>query len=123
MKSKKRALGTDELDVEFGKHLLSFPDDAMSNSIPEDPDPNLTVPSIHVRFVECPWTRSRFPHNLGKICIILYRNIRVIDIPRLALNIGGGHPSQKHAVLTYLRIIFKPRALSTQKQARIACGV
>jgi hypothetical protein len=42
---KKRALSTDESDVEFGKRLLAFLDDTISNSIPEDPEPSLTVPS------------------------------------------------------------------------------
>ncbi|KAJ7777686.1 hypothetical protein DFH07DRAFT_717017, partial [Mycena maculata] len=38
---KKRVLE----DPEFGKRLLAFLDDTISNFIPEDPDPNLTVPS------------------------------------------------------------------------------
>jgi hypothetical protein len=42
---KRRALGSDSSDVEFGKRLLAFLDDTISNAIPEDPDPSLTVPS------------------------------------------------------------------------------
>jgi hypothetical protein len=38
---KKRALSTDESEVEFGKRLLAFLDDTISNSIPEDPEPSL----------------------------------------------------------------------------------
>ncbi|KAJ7315609.1 hypothetical protein DFH08DRAFT_1039826 [Mycena albidolilacea] len=32
-------------DVEFGKRVLAFLDDTNSNAIPEDPDPNISVPS------------------------------------------------------------------------------
>ncbi|KAJ6556239.1 hypothetical protein B0H19DRAFT_994488, partial [Mycena capillaripes] len=42
---KRRALSTDEADVEFSKRLLTFLDDTISNSIPPDPDPNIDVPS------------------------------------------------------------------------------
>ncbi|KAJ7732241.1 hypothetical protein DFH07DRAFT_688826, partial [Mycena maculata] len=42
---KKRALSTSEPDVEFGKRLLAFLDDTISNFVPKDPDPNLSVPS------------------------------------------------------------------------------
>ncbi|KAF8212804.1 hypothetical protein K438DRAFT_1662306, partial [Mycena galopus ATCC 62051] len=42
---KKRALRTDETDVEFGRRLLAFLDDTISNYIPENPEPTLTVPS------------------------------------------------------------------------------
>ncbi|KAJ7859497.1 hypothetical protein B0H14DRAFT_2222051, partial [Mycena olivaceomarginata] len=43
---KRRALGSDLSDVEFGKRLLAFLDDTISNAIPEDPDPSLTVPTL-----------------------------------------------------------------------------
>ncbi|KAJ7363075.1 hypothetical protein DFH08DRAFT_910870 [Mycena albidolilacea] len=42
---KKRALGDDQSDVEFGKRLLAFLDDTISNAIPDDPDPSISVPS------------------------------------------------------------------------------
>ncbi|KAJ7513269.1 hypothetical protein B0H11DRAFT_1649376, partial [Mycena galericulata] len=42
---KQRVLGTDPSDIEFGKRLLAFLDDTISNFIPEDPDPALKVPS------------------------------------------------------------------------------
>ena len=35
----------DQGDSEFCKRLISFLDDTISNSIPHDPDPNLTIPS------------------------------------------------------------------------------
>jgi hypothetical protein len=38
---KRCALGSDLSDVEFGKQLLAFLDDKISNAIPEDPDPSL----------------------------------------------------------------------------------
>ncbi|KAJ7776488.1 hypothetical protein DFH07DRAFT_731866 [Mycena maculata] len=42
---KKRVLGADQSDVEFGRRLLAFLDDTISNSILNDPDPNISVPS------------------------------------------------------------------------------
>ncbi|KAF8198385.1 hypothetical protein K438DRAFT_1672556, partial [Mycena galopus ATCC 62051] len=42
---KQRVLGTDTSDIDFGKRLLAFLDDTISNFIPEDPDPALKVPS------------------------------------------------------------------------------
>ncbi|KAJ7277850.1 hypothetical protein C8J57DRAFT_1060476 [Mycena rebaudengoi] len=42
---KKRALGNDPSDAEFGKRLLAFLDDTISNSVPKEPAPNINVPS------------------------------------------------------------------------------
>ncbi|KAJ7207626.1 hypothetical protein GGX14DRAFT_366088 [Mycena pura] len=42
---KRRVLDADDSNVEFGKRLLAFLDDTISNSIPPDPDPNIAVPS------------------------------------------------------------------------------
>ncbi|KAF8176444.1 hypothetical protein K438DRAFT_1425640, partial [Mycena galopus ATCC 62051] len=44
---KKRLLIMDPSDVEFGKRLLAFLDDSISNFIPDDPDPGSTIPSDH----------------------------------------------------------------------------
>ncbi|KAJ7912652.1 hypothetical protein B0H13DRAFT_2327137 [Mycena leptocephala] len=45
---KKRVLGTDPSDIDFGKRLLAFLDDTISNFIPDDPDPNVEVYHILV---------------------------------------------------------------------------
>ncbi|KAJ7120755.1 hypothetical protein C8R43DRAFT_863814, partial [Mycena crocata] len=45
---RKRALSTVESDVEFGRRLLAFLDDTISNSVPQDLGLGITVPSdIH----------------------------------------------------------------------------
>ncbi|KAJ7765892.1 hypothetical protein DFH07DRAFT_690596, partial [Mycena maculata] len=42
---KQRALSTAESDIEFGRRLLPFLDDTISNSVPGVPDASLNVPS------------------------------------------------------------------------------
>ena len=43
--NKIREKIVDQGDSEFCEHLILFLDDTISNSIPDDPDPNLTIPS------------------------------------------------------------------------------
>ncbi|KAH7920312.1 hypothetical protein BV22DRAFT_1021443, partial [Leucogyrophana mollusca] len=51
-KIKKRII--DEGDLEFKEHLLAYLDDSISSSIPDDPDPNIQVPSpVHHPCLVC----------------------------------------------------------------------
>ncbi|KAJ6570659.1 hypothetical protein B0H10DRAFT_1629761, partial [Mycena sp. CBHHK59/15] len=42
---KKRALSSDASDIDFSKRLLAFLDDTISNAIPTEPQPGVSVPS------------------------------------------------------------------------------
>jgi hypothetical protein len=81
------------------------------------------IPTIRVRFVECLLTRDHSPHNVRKISGMLYHNVKPTPTQRLISNIGEDPPNQKHAALTFMRIIFVRRAVSIPKQARFAYNV